>query len=64
MGHSSVCIFSAPYHGLTLSQLTEMLTTGSPVSAPPRPISTAFEPHMKVFIDAQDKYFIVHFITG
>ncbi|KAG5651871.1 hypothetical protein H0H81_007118 [Sphagnurus paluster] len=30
-------------------------TTTSPHAVPPKPISAAFEPHMSIFVDAQDK---------
>lgn len=40
-----------------LSQFKDMLkATDNPHSEPGKPISAAFEPHMGIFVDAQDKY--------
>jgi len=33
-----------------------LAATVGPNSRPPKPITFSFEPHMGVFVDAQDKY--------
>ena len=39
------------------AQLTELLTCGNPNDQrPPKPITSAFELHMGVFVDAQDRF--------
>jgi vacuolar protein sorting-associated protein 53 len=50
--HVNKCYSSVSF----VLQFQEILnTTSSTSSRPPQSISTAFEPHMSVFVDAQDK---------
>lgn len=46
-------------------KLQEMLSVASSApSGSQKTISSAFEPHMGVFIDAQDKFVTKHFVKG
>jgi hypothetical protein len=61
MGNSCMLYFIVLRHGYELispaTQFKDMLkATDNPQAEPGKPISAAFEPHMGIFVDAQDKY--------
>jgi hypothetical protein len=61
MGNSCMLYLIVLRHGCELispaMQFKDMLkATDNPQAEPGKPISAAFEPHMGIFVDAQDKY--------